>query len=283
MHHIKTIVAAIALASTGSANAITLGTVDTNGNSEVVLSVWDDVAQVSYVRGLGVYYNDWKPADVSPEAGMSVTFAADPVFQNLFSNSQASNIYWNVTAADEVEGATVYTDAGILTTLTLGEDPTQINMPNAGTRTAAQNFNIFMNRVNMQLYHCDQGLACTSTDMGDVHYAGDGAWSTNFGGIFQINNAGNLGDALTWAAFYQTGGTGLFGPTSPPANQSDKVRAENSAALGQWLLAADGSLTYSIAEAGGGVPEVPVPAAVWLFGSGLVGLVGIARRRNPQV
>jgi hypothetical protein len=27
-------------------------------------------------------------------------------------------------------------------------------------------------------------------------------------------------------------------------------------------------------------PEVPVPAAVWLFGSGLVGLAGVARRRT---
>lgn len=27
-------------------------------------------------------------------------------------------------------------------------------------------------------------------------------------------------------------------------------------------------------------PEVPVPAAVWLFGSGLLGLIGIARRRT---
>jgi len=27
------------------------------------------------------------------------------------------------------------------------------------------------------------------------------------------------------------------------------------------------------------IPEVPVPAAAWLFGSGLIGLVGIARRR----
>ena len=29
-----------------------------------------------------------------------------------------------------------------------------------------------------------------------------------------------------------------------------------------------------------GPPAVPVPAAVWLFGSGLLGLVGVARRRN---
>ena len=28
---------------------------------------------------------------------------------------------------------------------------------------------------------------------------------------------------------------------------------------------------------------VPVPAAVWLFGSGLIGLVGLARRKNTRI
>jgi hypothetical protein len=36
------------------------------------------------------------------------------------------------------------------------------------------------------------------------------------------------------------------------------------------------------ADLGGGPPEVPVPAAAWLFGSGLVGLVGVARRRRSR-
>ena len=31
----------------------------------------------------------------------------------------------------------------------------------------------------------------------------------------------------------------------------------------------------------GGTSAVPVPAAVWLFGSGLLGLIGIARRKKP--
>ena len=28
------------------------------------------------------------------------------------------------------------------------------------------------------------------------------------------------------------------------------------------------------------IPAVPVPSAVWLFGSGLIGLIGLARRKS---
>lgn len=42
----------------------------------------------------------------------------------------------------------------------------------------------------------------------------------------------------------------------------------------------DSTTTYAIALTNGqAVPSVPVPAAAWLFGSGLLGLAGTARRR----
>jgi len=36
-------------------------------------------------------------------------------------------------------------------------------------------------------------------------------------------------------------------------------------------------VSYSLA---GNVSAVPVPAAIWLFGTGLIGLAGIARRKT---
>jgi hypothetical protein len=41
-----------------------------------------------------------------------------------------------------------------------------------------------------------------------------------------------------------------------------------------------GQLNAAISTEGSATSVVPVPAAVWLFGSGLLGLVGIARRRQ---
>jgi hypothetical protein len=45
----------------------------------------------------------------------------------------------------------------------------------------------------------------------------------------------------------------------------------------------NGDLTIGHSEASlAGVSPVPVPAAVWLFGSGLVGIIGVARRRRTE-
>jgi hypothetical protein len=48
------------------------------------------------------------------------------------------------------------------------------------------------------------------------------------------------------------------------------------ATTGTFTLGTDGTLTFS----GGSPPPVPIPAAIWLLGSGLLGLVGVSRRRR---
>ena len=42
----------------------------------------------------------------------------------------------------------------------------------------------------------------------------------------------------------------------------------------------DGLIDVNPTFIGGSVTVVPVPAAVWLFGSGLIGLIGVARRKK---
>ena len=44
--------------------------------------------------------------------------------------------------------------------------------------------------------------------------------------------------------------------------------------------AADTSAPLELGQYGIEISKVPVPAAIWLFGSGLLGLVGIARRKK---
>jgi len=49
---------------------------------------------------------------------------------------------------------------------------------------------------------------------------------------------------------------------------------------GSTLSTAQGNNYYGWAVRAGDVGAVPVPAAVWLFGSGLLGLVGVARKKK---
>ena len=49
---------------------------------------------------------------------------------------------------------------------------------------------------------------------------------------------------------------------------------------GQQLASLKGLNGFAWAVRTGNVSTVPVPAAVWLFGSGLIGLIGVARRKK---
>ncbi len=87
-------------------------------------------------------------------------------------------------------------------------------------------------------------------------------------------NAGTLGQSLGfYSANTLSAGLGF--------NQATKVRFENAYGLASLTLAADGAVTYSLA--GEPVSTVPVPAAAWLLGSGLVGLGRCGASPHGQV
>jgi hypothetical protein len=79
-------------------------------------------------------------------------------------------------------------------------------------------------------------------------YANWNGTEFNQGGIASVTDNGNGGYLLSWSSKIVGGPFNNF--------------------TGSW--------TMDIKSA---APPVPVPAAVWLFGSGLVGLVGVARRK----
>lgn len=111
----------------------------------------------------------------------------------------------------------------------------------------------------------------------------------NSAAIIQLNNALNLADTVPVGAG-SIGSDQYFVPAIeynfpiPPIDIWGAFGAENFGGL--WDACESNCLSGIAALRPGDVNTfakfsvVPVPAAVWLFGSGLVGLIGIARRKK---
>ena len=82
---------------------------------------------------------------------------------------------------------------------------------------------------------------------------------------------------------FSAGDTVVYDITSAEAitaNSFNFLSAPGGGAGGPFLAASKWQSTGSTGEDSAWVGAVPVPAAVWLFGSGLLGLVGVARRKK---
>lgn len=124
-----------------------------------------------------------------------------------------------------------------------------------------------------------------TTDTATAEAAVIASLSTNFWDIFNPGSVVVTASSVTVDVFNFGGALPTFDLFSldlvavpPPGSGPIGIDASPiGAATGGWEGRPVDYLGATV-----NVSAVPVPAAVWLFGSGLIGLVGIARRRTPQ-
>jgi hypothetical protein len=292
---LKALAAAIALGVVGSqANAAILDS--QSGNGELFLVAWSTSLQRSYTRDLGVQMDNFLvntlqgsatggttapvtgslpfnpaatpaigPGNVT-NPGYSLTFQSDATMLSWLGNgaSLASDVVWMVGAMDGT-GTTGTNQHRFLTTVANGVTETGIETSQRNNNLVAfKSGDVLLSAVNAIGTHATglNGSATASAGEGSADAISSfGARWVNKATFDSINFVGQSAD------FYYLTPSSTLGLGFARADQFKTAGGLAS----KWTLASNGNLNFS---------TIPVPAAVWLFGSGLIGLVGIARRRK---
>jgi hypothetical protein len=259
---LKTLVAAMAMLAAGTAqaaiytdnfnggNGVTTGT----GAGELFLSVFDPTANQSLVLDLNLTVNDFRNNNASLINTFSVS---DTTLKSFIATSANQSLMrWNLGG---LSNKGLGPDLGIVTT-----------HGNAGATIDASERPFDGNSLTLAMFNMEQyaNLNPTTTVVGSVSPGGHqgGYWGGTYGGSLFFNNehTGFTGTELMSFIY------------ADETNTLDGSTLVQAFADGQWKIDPTlGKVSYV-----GQVSAVPVPAAVWLFGSGLVGLVGIGRRRK---
>lgn len=278
-------VAGAAMLATGVAEAKIeqTATATTFTGSELVLNVWNQTASQSYALDLGVFqyeiYADptaarsWTLNDANFSSFLAGVATGNNVTYNVVSGSSSLSSSTSAIASGPLAGqqakSTSIANYGLLTTLnsanTLVDFSTQLT-----TRTS---INTAISGVSGMIVNVNggsgesAGLVANEASMfaatsGSLGYAGTEFGTNIKNSLGNLNNSAALGEALSFVNAYTTTGTNNL------YRQFSNV----------WKLnVANGVGTLSYGPA---VAQVPVPAAAWMFLSGIMGLLASTRRKT---
>lgn len=275
----KPLAAAVSLAliSVSAHAALTTPAIGTTAPSStgLYLSVWDSGSNDSEIVNLSYAYADVTLASgnltpnsatspftsaVNPSTGtgnvLQLNFGVIPGFSSLFTSSNIATTNYMVTAG--LSGG-AGTEAAEVTSAT-----TPV--------TAYSGLSGLIANVQGEI----AGWA------GDPAAANSGFVTDTTGTTVESVQTGLLkgGQLITNQQFGGSVGSslGFYNLTTTSAHKETNSPYANASGDGFWFLSTSGDLTYNIASAG--TAPVPLPAAIWLLGSGLLGMAGIGRRRR---
>lgn len=272
---LKALAAAVSLAVAGPA----LAAIDASstGNGELFFSIWDDASQTSYTRDLAFNLNEFATGNTAggtagtTNPGFTAVYAADATFTTWLTTTVAAanlgSLRWNVAGMDSQGLAGASNNRYLTTAASTPTPPPSTTLLN-GWNDAADNYIVGVNSgpwVSGSHAPVDGSSVISSSDNANG-YANSASWGDKWSGKASFSNAAAIGQSLF---FYLLFG----GATTSAAPGVDQFDNANGAFT--WTLASDGTLSYAQSAA-----VIPIPGAVWLLGSGLLGLAAVARRRK---
>ena len=247
----------------GALNAQSTGT----GAGELFLSVIDrgGASPESYVRDLGITANQFVNQDSTGKTASPLSFTADANMAQLLADTAANggSLFWQISAADDQDPSSGL-PFGVLVT-----SPNTVTTANApqgfsGVASAMTLLGQYAHSVNQA-----EGTSSTAANLSGVFGSSSPAFYDN--GAFGANWPN---PTLVETGIGNAMGMYFIGWDPNNLNSGNDDTLVSAIGGGVWTLGANGDLTF------GQPAAVPLPPAVWLLGSALVGLVGVGRRRD---